>query len=46
MVDKDKLETVEAITMIIANISMITATVIQIIEKLCDIFKPGKHSKK
>ena len=46
MVDREELETAEAIMSIILDISMITATVIQIIEKLCDIFKPGKHCKK
>ena len=46
MVDKEDLEMVELITEIIVNISLIITIVIQIIEKLCDIFKPGKHSKK
>ncbi len=46
MVDKEEVETVEAITTIMVNISLITATAIQIIKKLCDIFKRGKHCKK
>ena len=46
MVDREELETAETIMSMLLDISMIIATVIQIIEKLCDIFKPGKHSKK
>ena len=46
MVDKEELEAVEKITTIMANIAMIITTAIPVVEKLCNIFKAGKHSKK
>lgn len=46
MVDKEELEAVENLTTIMANIGLIITTVIPAIEKLCNIFKCGKHCKK
>ena len=46
MADKEELETVELITEIIVNISLIITTIITAIGKLYDILKPGKHSKR